>query len=164
MSAPFLLPFNIDPSRSTRIQPGFPEWERSFVSGPDSRLFQVSHFISEEDPHLLITRSQFLAQSEGPPGHVHGGATAGLLDEVMGVLVWHHQYKSLTQSIQIHYRKAIPMNTDATILTKMISIHERTIEVHSTIFDRERTPYVTGQGIFHRLTADQLDRFRKRTD
>lgn len=164
MSAPFLLPFAVDPLKARQIQPGFPEWEKSFVSGPDSRLFRVSHFISEEDPHLLISITRFLAHSEGPPGHVHGGATAGLLDEVMGVLVWHHQYKSLTQSIQLHYRKAIPMGIEATILTRIIAIHERTIEVHSTVFDETRTAHVTGQGIFHRLTPDQLDRFRKRAD
>jgi acyl-coenzyme A thioesterase PaaI-like protein len=161
MSAPFLLPFDLDPARSTRINPAFPEWEKSFVSGPDSRLFRVSHFISEEDTRSLITRAVFLPHAEGPPGHVHGGATAGLLDEVMGVLVWHHHYKSVTQSIQLHYRKAIPMATEALILTRIMAIHERTIEVHSTLFDGLKNAHVTGQGIFHRLTIDQLGRFRK---
>jgi acyl-coenzyme A thioesterase PaaI-like protein len=163
MTAPFQLSFDIDPSRATQIQPAFPEWEKSFVSGPESRLFEVSHFISGEDPHQLLTKTKFLPHAEGPPGHVHGGATAGLLDEVMGVLVWHHHYKSVTQSIQVHYRKAIPMRTEALILTRMMAIHERTIEVHATLFDAERVPYVTCQGIFHRLTADQLERFRKRS-
>ncbi|NDF15076.1 PaaI family thioesterase [bacterium] len=162
MTAPFLLTFDMDPSLATRINPAFPEWEKSFVSGPESRLFEVSHFLSGEDPHLLLTKTKFLPHAEGPPGHVHGGATAGLLDEVMGVVVWHHHYKSVTQSIQVHYRKAIPMQTDALILTRIAAIHERTIEVHSTLFDAARTPHVTAQGIFHRLTEDQLERFRKR--
>ena len=160
MNIPYLVAFDLDPADSTPIQPGFPDWERSFVSGPSSPLFKVSHAISSRDQDLLFTRVDFLSSAEGPPGHVHGGASAGLLDEVMGVLVWHHQYRCVTQSIQIHYRRAIPLETRATIVTRITGVHDKTIEVHATLYGDGKIPYVTSQGIFHRLTEEQLKRFR----
>jgi acyl-coenzyme A thioesterase PaaI-like protein len=160
MSIPHLVSFDLDPKNSSPITPGFPDWERSFVSGPESPLFKVSHTLSNEDPELLYTEVSFLRRAEGPPGHVHGGATAGLLDEVMGVLVWHHQFRSVTQSIQIHYRRAIPLEMHGLILTRIMAVHEKTIEVHATLYDDQKTPFVTSQGIFHRLSDEQLKRFR----
>ncbi len=160
MSAPYLVSFDLDPAESTPIQPGFPDWERSFVSGPASPLFKVTHAISNRDADLLFTQVEFLARAEGPPGHVHGGASAGLLDEVMGVLVWHRQFRSVTQSIQVHYRRAIPLELKAVIVTRIAAVHDKTIEVHATLYDRAKTPYVTSQGMFHRLTEEQLKRFR----
>jgi acyl-coenzyme A thioesterase PaaI-like protein len=162
MSIPHLVPFDLDPADSRPIHPGFPDWERSFVSGPDSPLFRVSHALSNRDPNVLFTGAAFQERAEGPPGHVHGGASAGLLDEVMGVLVWHHEYRSVTQSIQVHYRKAIPLTMKAMIVSRIIAVHEKTIEVHSTLYDEGKSAYVTSQGIFHRLRAEQLERFRDR--
>jgi acyl-coenzyme A thioesterase PaaI-like protein len=162
MSIPYLVAFDLDPAESTVIQPGFPDWERSFVSGPESPLFKVHHAISTRDADLLFTQVDFLARAEGPPGHVHGGASAGLLDEVMGVLVWHQKYRCVTQSIQIHYLRAIPLETKATIVTRIVAFHEKTVEVHSTLYDLEKSPFVTSQGIFHKLTEAQLKRFRDR--
>jgi acyl-coenzyme A thioesterase PaaI-like protein len=163
MSIPHLVPFDLDPKNSTPITPGFPDWEKSFVSGPESPLFQISHSLSREDSELLFTAVRFLKRAEGPPGHVHGGATAGLLDEVMGVLVWHHNYRSVTQSIQIHYRRAIPLEIKGLVLTRIREVHEKTIEVHATVYDHEKTPFVTSQGIFHRLSDEQLKRFRDKS-
>ena len=160
MTTPYLVPFELNPLKSSPVTPGFPDWERSFVSGPESPLFKISHSLSHEDPQLLFTKVTFLKKAEGPPGHVHGGATAGLLDEVMGVLVWHHQYRSVTQSIQIHYRRAIPLEMNGIILTRIIGVHEKTIEVHSTLYDHQKTHFVTSQGIFHRLSEEQLKRFQ----
>jgi acyl-coenzyme A thioesterase PaaI-like protein len=162
VSHPFLVPFDLNPEASTPVTPRFPRWEKSFVSGTASTLFQVTHSVSTENPNVLFSLTRFLDHAEGPPGHVHGGATAGILDEVMGILVWHLGYPSLTQSIQVHYRKAIPLHLNCTILTRIEAIREKTIEAHSTLYDEAQVAYVTAQGLFHRLNEDQLERFKKK--
>ena len=151
---------DLNPAESTPITPAFPRWERSFVSGPASTLFQVEHSISNQDSQVLFTKVKFLPHSEGPPGHVHGGATAGLLDEAMGILVWHHGFASLTQTIQIDFKKAIPLSEPCLIVTRIDSIGEQKVGVSCTIFDSSHHPHVTGKGLFHRLTKEQLSRFK----
>ncbi|MBU6153526.1 MAG: PaaI family thioesterase [Bdellovibrionales bacterium] len=151
---------DLNPDDSNRITPAFPRWERSFVSGPSSPLFQVEHSISRQDPLVLFTRVKFLPQAEGPPGHVHGGATAGLLDEVMGILVWHHGHASLTQSIQIEFKKAIPIAEPCLIVTRIDSIGDQKVDVSTTVFDSNHKPHVLGKGLFHRLSKEQLERFK----
>jgi acyl-coenzyme A thioesterase PaaI-like protein len=142
------------------LTPAFPNWERSFVSGPDSPLFRVEHREFADHPKLMITRSTFLDKAEGPPGHVHGGATAGLLDEVLGVAVWHAQFASLTQNLSLHYGRPLPLKGVAYALTTIRSVSDKTVLVETTIYDKEKTPYVCAQGAFHRLTPDQLQRFK----
>ncbi len=153
-------PSDLNPDDSIPITPSFPRWERSFVSGPASTLFEVKHSISTHDASVLFTRVRFLPHSEGPPGHVHGGATAGLLDEVMGILVWHQGYASLTQSIQIDFKKAIPLSEPCLIVTRIDALGEQKVEVSCTVFDSSQKVHVIGKGLFHRLTDSQLDRFR----
>ena len=149
--------------QATPVTPAFPNWKRSFVSGPESTLFQVEHRLASDPASAsvptLISKVNFKAQSEGPPGHVHGGASAGLIDEVMGILVWNQKYPGVTQSLNLKYLKALPLNEVSYVMTQLTSVHEKTIEVECTILNNEKTPYVSAQGVFHRLTQAQLDRF-----
>jgi acyl-coenzyme A thioesterase PaaI-like protein len=150
----------LDPEDSTPVTPSFPRWEKSFVSGPGSTLFRVEHSVSRKDPQILFTKVRFLPHAEGPPGHVHGGATAALLDEVMGIVVWHHGHASLTQNIKIEFKRAIPLAEACLVVTRIESISGRKVEVSSIVFDSPGRSLVTGTGTFHRLSPEQLSRFK----
>ena len=144
---------------ASMITPGFPNWEKSFVSGPQSPLFNIEHRIDRLNPDRLITRVEFKLTAEGPPGHIHGGASAGLIDECMGVLVWHHQLSCLTQTLQLSYLKILPLQETAFVVTQIQKKNLKTVEVLCTIYGKEKTPYVSSQGVFHRLTVEQLEKF-----
>ena len=151
--------------KATLITPAFPNWEKSFVSGPNSNLYQVEHRL-QADPLALISHVKFKNGTEGPPGHVHGGATAGLIDEVMGILVWNQKYPSVTQSLTLKYLRPVPLTIDGYLVTTLTSVNERTVEVACAIVNgdndaKEKTPYVQAVGVFHRLTQEQMDRFLK---
>lgn len=149
-------------SEAKPITPAFPNWERSFVSGPDSQLYSVEHRLIEKGTNghaELITHVQFKPKAEGPPGHIHGGASAGLIDEVMGVLVWNQNYPCVTQTLNLKYLKPVPMSLDSYLITTIERITEKSVEVRCTICDQQKTPYVRAEGVFHRLTAEQLNRF-----
>jgi uncharacterized protein (TIGR00369 family) len=152
-----LLAFYLDETET--IQPPFPNWQKSFISGTDSPLFQIEHKIKIKNPNLLVSRVKFKAKAEGPPGHVHGGASSALVDELMGIVVWHNQFRCLTQNLNLKYLKALPMGTDAFVVSEITHIHQRTIEVTCTIFDEKETAFVSGHGVFHRLTSEQLTKF-----
>ena len=160
MSLPFLVPFQSDLSDFTPVVPGFPDWERSFVSGSGSTLFKTTHLVSNSDANLLASRVSFLPHAEGPPGHVHGGATAAILDETMGVLVWNQNLPSVTRSLQLRYHRAIPLSLRAQVLCRILQVLDQTIEVHATVYDENGKAYVTAEGLFHRLSESQFARFQ----
>ena len=128
------------------------------MSGPNSSLFEVEHRL-RTDPTELITLARFKNTAEGPPGHVHGGATAGIIDEVMGILVWNQKYPCLTQSLSIKYLKPLPLLNDSYLVTTVTGVSEKTIEVKTMIYNNEKTPYVQATGVFHRMSKEQLDKF-----
>jgi hypothetical protein len=175
MKLPFLVEPDFDLSFFTEIKPQFPNWEKSFVSGPSSPLYRVNHYIHTVRKTLVLTRVNFLSQAEGPPGNVHGGATAGLLDETMGIAVWHQGERCLTQKLELHYGKLLPIDKEAFVFTEIVASHEKTLEVHATIYNgthsskandpvqNQKTPRVSALGVFHRLSDEQLANFRARS-
>lgn len=159
MSLSWQVPFREDADFPLEITPRFLNWERSFVSGPESPLFRISHWTHPREPGILLSRVAFLPRAEGPPRHVHGGASAGLLDEVMGVLAWHHHHSCVTRDLSLHYARALPLDLDGRILTRIVKTEEASLELHATIFDRKGRPHVLARGMFHILNPEQLARF-----
>ncbi|MBS1958855.1 MAG: PaaI family thioesterase [Bdellovibrionales bacterium] len=165
------LPHQVQPvfefAEGTLLTPSFPNWERSFVSGHKSPLYKVEHREHASYPGFMVTRVSFLPICEGPPGHVHGGATAGLLDEVLGVCVWHGKHTCVTQTLTLHYGRTIPLGATVDVYSHIKKVAEKIVEVECTVYgsgddaDKEKTPYVSAQGVFHRLTLDQLQRFNE---
>ena len=149
-------------TETKKIVPSFPNWEKSFVSGTQGTLFEVDHRIDSINFNFLFTQIHFQPGTEGPPGHVHGGATAGLIDELMGIALWHNQYKGMTQTLQVFYWKAVPLHDLMYGVTEVVKVGPKKLEVRSTIFDHKKTPYVSAQGVFYHLTQEQLDRFKLR--
>jgi len=143
------------------VTPTFPNWDKSFISGLNSPLCEVEHRLAS-DPLELITRVKFKDRAEGPPGHIHGGASAGLIDEVMGILVWNQNYSCVTQNLSLKYLKLLPLNIETYLVTSLTSTNAKTIVVKSTILDNELTPYVQAEGVFHILTPEQLNKLTTR--
>jgi len=143
---------------ATPINPSFPNWNKSFVSGHESPLFQVDHRIALS-PIELLSVVRFKPSAEGPPGHVHGGATAALIDEVMGILVWNQKMPVVTKKLEVEYRLPLPLNEEAQLITVIESIHEKTVHVKTSLYGNKKTPCVLAQGVFHRLTENQLKNF-----
>ena len=125
-------------------------------------MFKVEHRVHPNQPGYLMTRVEFNSICEGPPGHVHGGASAGLLDEVLGVCVWNENYMSVTQNLTLHYGRALPLDQTAYVLSHIRKVSDTTVTVECTIYDDAKTPYVTAQGTFHRLTLEQLEIFKSK--
>ncbi len=143
------------------ITPPFPNWEKSFVSGPQSPLFEVAHAVDKTNPHHLYTRAFFKNMAEGPPGHAHGGATAALIDELMGIVIWHNQLLGITQTLQLFYWRMVPLNTPMYAVSEIKKVGPKKIDVHTTLFDLEKNPHVSATAIFHRLTSEHLELFNK---
>lgn len=143
------------------VNPPFPNWEKSFISGPDSTLFRVNYYEDTSDKNRMWAVSTFTSAAEGPPGHVHGGALSALLDECLGTIVWRKGYPGVTQNLDLHYVLSVPLQLKAIIPLTITEVQDRKIFVIGEIFNDDGKLYVQSKAKFHRLTPDDLDRFRK---
>lgn len=114
-----------------------------FVSGePDGDRFRLRYYRDEEQ-HLKA-RVWFGPETEGPPGHAHGGSMAAVLDEVLGLAAWTAGYPSVVGNLNISFRNLLPLKKVVTVETKIVSVEGRKIMVHGRIFCDKAT-YAVGE-------------------
>jgi acyl-coenzyme A thioesterase PaaI-like protein len=63
----------------------------------------------------IVASFRFNEYQQGPPGFVHGGASAAVLDEAMGSAVWQAGYRAATVHLELDYRKPIPIREEINI-------------------------------------------------
>lgn len=85
---------------------------------------------------------------QGPPGHTHGGASAAILDELMGLVVWAAGHKVVAANINVNYRKLLPLNQPLTAESRITRVDERKVFSEGKILLADSTVAVDGSGIY----------------
>ncbi|KAA0255961.1 MAG: hypothetical protein DPW18_16010 [Chloroflexi bacterium] len=119
-----------------------------------------------ENPHSIgmtwwvdengVMSSEFTLNEaqQGPPGHAHGGASAAILDEAMGLVVWAAGHKVAAVNIEINYHKPLPLHQPLTLEARITQTDERKIFSTGEIRLADSTVAVSGRGIY--VAAPQL--------
>lgn|GEM_PF-166826 len=66
---------------------------------------------------------------EGPPGHVHGGWVAGILDHFMGIAHMRSGHPGMTGSLDIRYHRPTPLNVELELRATHEAVSERRTKV-----------------------------------
>ena len=95
-----------------------PFWEslgtRSFVSSDaDGDRLRVAYFADAAG--RTWAKAWFGPGAEGPPGHVHGGALAALLDECMGMAALATGRVCVAARIEVDFRSMVPLGETVTV-------------------------------------------------
>jgi uncharacterized protein (TIGR00369 family) len=112
-----------------------------------------------ENPHSIgitwfiedgVMTSEFTltVSQQGPPGHAHGGASAAILDEAMGLVVWAAGHKVAAVNLEINYHKPLPLNRPLTLEARISQMDERKIFSVGEIRLADSTVAVSGRGIY----------------
>jgi acyl-coenzyme A thioesterase PaaI-like protein len=121
----------------------------SFVSGrtEDGRL-QVEYYRSQHAEGILA-KVRFGPATVGPPGHVHGGAIAAVLDEAMGLSVALAGQPGMTAELHVRFRKPVPLNSVAIIQPRIREHRARRVGVRADLVDAEtHTVYADASAVF----------------
>jgi acyl-coenzyme A thioesterase PaaI-like protein len=114
-----------------------------FVSGePQGNRFRVRYF--RDGKEQLRARVWFGPETEGPPGHAHGGSIAAVLDEVLGLAAWAAGYPIVVGNLNVGFRSLLPLQQVVTVETGIVSAEGRKIMVHGRIFSGG-TVYAEGE-------------------
>ena len=103
-----------------------------FVSGdPTGKRFRVRYYRNVDG--ALVARVWFGPETEGPPGHAHGGAIAAVLDEVLGLAAWAAGYAIVVGKLNIHFQKLLPLRTVVQVDSSIVSAEGRKVLVRGRI-------------------------------
>ncbi len=99
----------------------------------------------EEIDNKIVGSVRFGAAYEGPPGHVHGGYLAGVLDEVLGSAQTLSDKPGVTGTISVRYCAPTPINRDVRVEGTLDRIEGRKIFTLGKMFvDDQITAEATG--------------------
>ncbi len=107
-----------------------------------------------DDDGVLTSEFTLNEAHQGPPGNTHGGASAAILDEVMGLVVWAAGHKVVAANIDINYRKLLPLHQPLLAEARITQVGERKIISTGEIKLPDSTVAVSGSGIY--VIAPQL--------
>lgn len=106
----------------------------------------------QKDDRSIFSEVTFSLAQQGPPGYVHGGAIAALLDEAMGLAVWFADYRVVTVNLNITYRRPVPLGEKTLIVAHISGKENPQFFTKGEIFLANGTTAVTAFGTFVEAT------------
>jgi len=107
-----------------------------FVSGePHGNRYRVRYFRAADQ--TLRARVWFGPETEGPPGHAHGGSMAAVLDEVLGLAAWAAGYPIVVGNLNVSFRNLLPLEQVVSVESEIVSAEGRKVLVHGRICQGE---------------------------
>ena len=118
-----------------------------FVCGHENpHSIGITMFV--DDDGVLTSEFTLNEAHQGPPGHSHGGASAAILDEAMGLVVWALGHKVAAVNLEINYHKPLPLLQPLTLEARITQMDERKIFSTGEIKLPDSTVAVSGRGIY----------------
>jgi acyl-coenzyme A thioesterase PaaI-like protein len=100
------------------------------VTGPGSPLAPPLTFGVDGDD--VLVRARFDRRYEGPPGHVHGGVTAMVFDEILGQAANNTGRWGMTVALHTDYLRALPLDVELEFRSRVVEISGRKTRVEGT--------------------------------
>lgn len=143
------------------IEPPFPTGKAgSFVSSKrQENPILITYMIDPNIKNVLYGDLQFRDGAEGPPGHVHGGCQAAILDEVMGSCCWAHNYTVVARKIDVEFIKMIPIQSTYQVKAQIEKIDGRKIFVSAEILQNNQI-FAKSTGIFIVLDENKIQQLK----
>lgn len=102
------------------------------VTGPENAIAPPLHLIGQDDGSIEARVTLGLAY-QGPPGCVHGGISALLLDHTLGVANHWAGESGMTGTLTLRYHRPTPLFEELTVSGRQESVDGRKIRTLGTI-------------------------------
>ncbi len=90
-------------------------------------------FAWHDDVQKVLCQATMGPDSQGAPGHAHGGALFGLLDEAMGAACWMSGHRVMSAHIGIDYRKPVRLGETLNIAAWIERIDGRKVHTYGEL-------------------------------
>lgn len=116
------------------------------VTGPENAIAPPLHIAGRADGSVAGEVTLGLAY-QGPPGHVHGGVSALLLDHALGVANHWAGLSGMTAQLTLRYHRPTPLFEPLTVTGSQVGAEGRKIRTNGAITARGET-CVSAEGLF----------------
>lgn len=130
-----------------------PEHGWCFVCGTENP-HSIGLTLWVDDEGVLTSEFSLNKAQQGPPGLAHGGASAAILDEAMGLVVWAAGLKVAAVNLNVNYHKPVPLNQPLRLEARIRERGEHKVFSSGEIYLSDGTVAVSGNGIY--VVAPQL--------
>jgi len=134
---------------------------RCFGCGPANEHGLKLKFAVDREAGTSTATVKLARRWEGPPGHVHGGVIATMLDEAMGKLNKIHDVVAMTRQMEIEFLRPCPLGEPLTVTGRLVQRDGRKIFMESEIHNAAGKLLVSGKGLF--IVIDAETAFAKHT-
>jgi uncharacterized protein (TIGR00369 family) len=128
-----------------------------FGCGQNNKTGLRLKFLVDEDQRVHC-RAQIPQHFQGPPGYVHGGVIATLLDEAMSKANRQFGILAMTRQMEVEYLKPVPLNTPIQITAHHRSAAGRKHHCEAEITSEDGTILARGRALFIAIAPDYLKR------
>jgi uncharacterized protein (TIGR00369 family) len=118
-----------------------------FVCGHDNP-HSIGLTLYVDDDGVMTAEFTLNDAQQGPPGHAHGGASAAILDEAMGLVAWAMGLRVAAVNLEINYHKPLPLYQPLTLEARVTEQDERKAFSTGEICLPDGTVAVSGRGIY----------------
>ncbi len=113
-------------------------------------------FFFDQEQKLTWCRFRLSRRFQGPPGHLHGGIIATILDEAMGKVNKLRSVVALTKTLEVEYLKPVPIGK-----TLLVEGHERSVRGRkhinvAEIRDEQGVPLARARGVFIAIDPEKM--------
>lgn len=103
-------------------------------------------------PGEISGRITLTTGQQGPPDYAHGGASAALLDEAMGLAVWSAGHPVVVANLSLNYHKPVPLGEEVEVWGRvtMVEEGEKVVRAAGEICLADGETAVSAAGLFVR--------------
>ena len=109
----------------------------------------------QEASNRITGTVTFSQAFEGPPGHVHGGWVAGVLDHIMGMTHVRTGDPGMTGGLSVRYLKPTPLNQVIEVSAEARDLDDKRTEVKAAMSCGD-TNTATAEAIFLRVDREKF--------
>jgi uncharacterized protein (TIGR00369 family) len=128
---------------------------RCFGCGPANPIgLHLDFYIAEDQS--VVCMPTVPDKFEGPPGLLHGGIIATLLDEAMSKSVRVRGLTAMTRQMEVEYLRPVPSTTEISIVGKLVRSEGRKHWTEAQILNEKSKVLATAKGLFIEVRASRM--------
>jgi uncharacterized protein (TIGR00369 family) len=135
---------------------------RCFGCGPANTGGLHLEFLLTEDGSVVCLAT-IPDNFEGPPGYVHGGIIATLLDETMSKAVRARGLTAMTRRLEVEYPRPVPSGAPLRMEGRIVSSEGRKHWVEARILNHFGSELALGKGLFIEVKPRMIETLEKGT-
>jgi len=127
-----------------------------FACGDNNREGMHLKFTYDEEHHCFVCRFRLSKRYTGPPGHVHGGIIATILDDAMGKVNKLRNVVALTSQITVDYLKPVPLNKPLRVESREVRVRGRRHVNMAEILNSKDEVLARSRGLFIAIDPQKM--------